>query len=75
MARNPAASHSNHAGHGHGAAALPVDDGTIPEMDYPAHEAMYHRFTSLVKWGIAICVVLLVLLFILVNPMIPAATS
>ena len=73
MARNPTQSHAI-AGHGH-ANAGPVDDGTVPEMDYPAHEAMYHRFTGLVKWGIAICVVLLVLLFILVNPMIPAAAS
>jgi hypothetical protein len=74
MARKPADSHSTHAGHGHGA-ALPVDDGTIPEMDYPAHEAMYRRFTDLVKWGIIVTVVVMVLLFILVNPMIQPAAS
>lgn len=73
MARNPTPSHAT-AGHGH-ASSVPVDDGTIPEMDYPSHEAMYHRFTGMVKWAIAACIVVLILLFIVVHPMIPAAAS
>ncbi len=71
---NQSASHSN-ASHGHDGLGLPVDDGTTPTMDYPAHEAMYHRFTSLVKWGIGVCVVLIVFLFIAIHPMVPPPAS
>ena len=45
------------------------------DMDYAAHEAMYMRFTSLVKWGIVAMVVLVVFLFIVINPMVPPPTS
>jgi hypothetical protein len=45
------------------------------DMDYAAHEATYMRFTSLVKWGIAACVVLVIFLFIAIHPMVPPPTS
>jgi hypothetical protein len=33
-----------------------------PEMDYPAHLASYRLFTSLMKWGVATVVFILLLL-------------
>ena len=54
--------------HGH-AAAAPA--GVITSgMDYAAHEAMYHRFTDLVKWGIVAVAVLVVFLFIVIRPFV-----
>ncbi len=32
------------------------------DMDYPAHEETYHRFTNLVKYGAITLIVILVLL-------------
>jgi Bacterial aa3 type cytochrome c oxidase subunit IV len=46
-----------------------------PDMDYAAHEATYMRFTRLVKWGIGCIAVLLIFLFIVVNPIIPPPAS
>jgi hypothetical protein len=45
------------------------------DMDYAAHEAMFMRFTSIVKWGIVCMVVLVIFLFIVINPMVPPPTS
>ena len=50
--RKPAA--PARADHGHAAVN---SDGTASDMDYEAHEATFERFTGLVKWGIAACVV------------------
>jgi len=45
------------------------------DMDYAAHEAMYMRFTTLVKWGIGCMVVVLIFLFVVINPIIPPPAS
>jgi hypothetical protein len=45
------------------------------DPDIAEHEAMYHRFTGLVKWGIIGCAVLVVLLFIAIHPMVPPPAS
>jgi len=45
------------------------------DMDYAAHEAMYMRFTSLVKWSILCIAILLIFLFIVVNPIVPPPAS
>jgi hypothetical protein len=45
------------------------------DMDYAQHEATYMRVTKLVRWGIACMVVLLIFLFIVVNPIIPPPAS
>lgn len=53
----------------------PSGEATIGSaMDYAAHEAMYHRFTDLVKWGIIGAVVLVLFLFVVIHPMLSAAT-
>ncbi len=72
MANQPS-SHSDP--HGHDTAGLPANDGTVPAMDYPAHEAMFNKFTGLVKWGIVACVVLVIFLFIAIHPMVPPPAS
>ena len=45
------------------AANQAIGDGALESvgMDYPAHLATYHLFTSLIKWG-AVTVILIVLL-------------
>lgn len=76
MAKKPAAPRSTKtaaaaAGHAHAGGDMPASDGTIaPSMDYAAHEAMYHRFTGLVKWAVIVAFVAMILLFIIVRPMI-----
>jgi|GEM_PF-1108230 len=51
-------------------------DTTISSaMDYAAHEAMYRRFTGLVKWGIIGAVVLVLFLFVAIHPMLTAPAS
>jgi hypothetical protein len=51
MAADQIAAHSNSGGH--------------PDMDYPAHLATYHLFTTLLKWGaIGVVVVLILLAFL-----------
>jgi hypothetical protein len=83
MAKKPAAPHSSktvaasaglvHAAPGHD---MPGATATVSSgMDYAAHEAMYHRFTGLVKWGIIGAAVLLIFLFIAIHPMVPIAAS
>jgi hypothetical protein len=44
-------------------------------MDYAAHEAMYMRFTSLVKWGIVAVAILVIFLFVVIHPMVPPPAS
>ncbi|MEQ1769698.1 MAG: aa3-type cytochrome c oxidase subunit IV [Devosia sp.] len=39
-----------------------------PDMDYAQHEATWNTFINLAKWGIGIIVVLLVFLYIVINP-------
>jgi hypothetical protein len=76
MAKRPSTSRTStpaapaHHDHAH---AAPAGDGASA-MDYPAHEAMYHRFTGLVKWGIIGSVVLVLFLFIVIHPMVTTAT-
>jgi Bacterial aa3 type cytochrome c oxidase subunit IV len=41
---------------------------TSPDMDYKQHDATWKGFTALVKWGIIGLAVLVVLLFIAINP-------
>jgi hypothetical protein len=62
---------------GHGHDDTPTSSMTsIPSgMDYAAHEAMYHRFTNIAKWGIVACAVLVIFLFISIHPMVPTAAS
>ena len=70
MAKNPTTAPA-HSATGHAAGG----ETTISSaMDYAAHEAMYHRFTDLVKWGIIGSVVLVLFRFIVIHPMVPAAT-
>jgi len=38
------------------------------EMDYAQHDATWHLFTRLVKWGIIISAVAMVILYFLINP-------
>ena len=41
------------------------ESGSHPDMDYAAHVATYHLFTSLLKWGsIGVAAVLILLAFI-----------
>ena len=37
-------------------------------MDYAQHEATWKMFGSLVKWGVIGCVVLVLALYIFINP-------
>jgi hypothetical protein len=39
-----------------------------PYMDYQQHEKTWNLFTQLVKWGIIGCAVLVVFLYIAINP-------
>jgi hypothetical protein len=41
-----------------------VEYATAPGNDYPAHEATYEGFLKLVKYGLAVIVVILVLMAI-----------
>ena len=70
MAKKPTTAHSAHDDHGHGAPAGAGDGVITSGMDYAAHEAMYHRFTDLVKWGIVAVAVLVVFLFIDIRPFV-----
>jgi len=72
--RKTAAAAASHADHGHGSPAV-NSDGTASDMDYEAHEATFERFTSLVKWGILACAVLVIFLFIVIHPMVPPPAS
>jgi hypothetical protein len=45
------------------------------DMDYAEHESTYMRFTTLVKWAIGITAIVLILLFIIVNPIVPPTAS
>ena len=83
MAKKPAASRSSktvaasaglaHAAGGHD---MPSSSGTVSSgMDYAAHEAMYHRFTGMVKWGIIGAAVVVIFLFLVIHPMVPPAAS
>ena len=60
----------------HGAPVVRTGADTISsDMDYAAHESMYHRFTGLVKWGIAVIAAVVVFLFIVIHPMVPPPAS
>jgi hypothetical protein len=65
---------ASHDDHGHGSPGI-NSDGTASDMDYEAHEATFERFTNLVKWGIAACIVLIIFLFIAIHPMVPPPAS
>jgi len=65
---SPAASHG---GHGHDDTPMSSANTISSGMDYAAHEAMYHRFTNIAKWGIVACAVLVIFLFIAIHPMVP----
>lgn len=41
---------------------------TTTDKDFQEHEKTFALFTSMVKWGIISCAVLMVLLFILIRP-------
>ncbi len=70
MAKKPTTARpASYDDHGHGAPA-PAGDVISSGMDYAAHEAMYHRFTELVKWGIVAIAVLVVFLFIVIRPFV-----
>ena len=43
-------------------------DARHPDMDYAQHEATWNNVLRLTKWAIIILAVLLVFLFIVVNP-------
>jgi hypothetical protein len=45
------------------------------DMDYAAHESMYMRFTTVVKWAILCLVILVIFLFIVANPIVPPPAS
>lgn len=57
------------------AAAAAHGETLSSDMDYAAHEAMFMRFTGMVKWGIVGAVVLVLFLFIAVHPMITPPAS
>ena len=57
------------------AAPLDAHGDNTSAMDYPAHDAMYSHFMSMVKWGIIGAVVLVLFLFIAIHPMVPVAAS
>lgn len=40
----------------------------VVAMDYPAHEATYGGFLSLVKWGIVTLAIMVIALYVLINP-------
>ncbi|MEO8882106.1 MAG: aa3-type cytochrome c oxidase subunit IV [Devosia sp.] len=65
---------SSHGDHGHASPSV-NGDGTASDMDYVAHEAMFERFTGIVKWGMVACAVLVIFLFIVVHPMVPPPAS
>jgi len=77
MAKKPATTRSTktaaagHAAHGgHDDAPVSSANTIPPAMDYAAHEAMYHRFTDIAKWGILACAVLVIFLFVVIHPMV-----
>ena len=39
-----------------------------PAMDYAAHEKMWQRFISVSKWSIGVLIVLVIFLYVIVNP-------
>ena len=41
---------------------------TSPDMDYKQHEATWKGFGAMVKWGIIAIAVLVVFLYIAINP-------
>jgi hypothetical protein len=57
------------------AAAAAHGETLSSDMDYAAHEAMYMRFTSLVKWGIVAVAILVIFLFVVIHPMVPPPAS
>ncbi|MDR3473185.1 MAG: aa3-type cytochrome c oxidase subunit IV [Devosia sp.] len=79
MAKKPTTSPASTAAasnHDHARAVPAGGDAAIAgAMDYPAHEAMYHRFTDLVKWGIIGAIILVLFLYIVIHPMLTPAAS
>ena len=57
------------------AAAAAHGETLSSDMDYAAHEAMYMRFTGLVKWAILAMAILVIFLFAVVHPMVPPPAS
>jgi hypothetical protein len=58
------------------AAAAAAHGATLSsDMDYAEHEKTYMRFTGLVKWAIGITAIVVILLFIIVNPIVPPPAS
>ena len=46
-----------------------TDTETISDaMDYAQHEATWHIFANLIKWGVIGCAVLVLALYIFINP-------
>jgi hypothetical protein len=82
MAKKPAASRPTrtaaaHAGPAHDVSGheAPASEGTIStQMDYAAHESMYHRFTGLIKWAIGLSIVAMIFLYIVIQPMVHVAS-
>jgi len=57
------------------AAAAAHGETLSSDMDYAAHEAMYMRFTGLVKWGVVCIAILVIFLFVVIHPMVPPPAS
>jgi hypothetical protein len=62
---------ANHSSHDHASASTAI---ITPEEDFRAHEATYRSFLKLTKWSIIALVVLLVVLFLVVQPHIVPPT-
>ena len=46
-----------------------TDTETISDaMDYAQHEATWHMFGNLIKWGIIGCAILVLVLYFFINP-------
>ncbi|HEV7717707.1 MAG TPA: aa3-type cytochrome c oxidase subunit IV [Arsenicitalea sp.] len=63
---------ANHSSHDHAPATTAI---ITPEQDFKAHQDTYDGFLKLAKWGIIGLVVLLVFLFIVVQPHIVPAVA
>jgi len=45
-----------------------LTDTRHPDMDYAQHDATWHNVMNLVKWGVGILFVLLIVLYVVINP-------